>query len=135
VAKARAHGAAETKYIPAVIAFARYSYQYGVPFAVHKFGTFGAHVSYDLFDRRPVLVRERRAELSEEEALESEGRSGRAHQHDLLQAPSNPEHGRRREGIFGGTLENARLTEDQFKHGIMMAYSPTHRALRCQRAS
>jgi outer membrane protein TolC len=126
LAKARAaHAAAKTEYIPDVTAFARYSYQNGVPFVVHNFGTFGVHVSYDLFDggKRQALVRERRAELSEaEEALER----------------VKDEVGVRISTIFNklqttrtmvdvakeylaAQQENARLTEDQFKHGVVMA--------------
>lgn len=68
-----AEGAAKSEYIPDVTGLARYSYQNGVPFTDHNFGTFGVHFSYDLFDggKRRALVRERRSELSEaEEALE-----------------------------------------------------------------
>jgi outer membrane protein TolC len=41
---------AHDAYIPDISGFARYSYQSGVPFLVHNFGTFGGLVSYDLFD-------------------------------------------------------------------------------------
>jgi len=126
VAKARAaHDAAKAEYIPDVTAFARHSYQNGVPFVVHNFGTFGVHVSYDLFDggKRRALVHERREELSEaEQAMER----------------AKDEVGVRVNTIFNklettGAMvevaneylaarqENARLTEDQFKHGIVMA--------------
>ena len=66
-------GAARTKYIPDVTAFARYSYQNGVPFLVHNFGTVGLNMTYDLFDfgRRRAEVRQQQAQLSEaEENLE-----------------------------------------------------------------
>ena len=65
--------AARTKYIPDVTAFARYSYQNGVPFLVHNFGTVGVSMTYDLFDfgRRRAEVRQQQAQLSEaEENLE-----------------------------------------------------------------
>jgi hypothetical protein len=58
---------------PDITAFGRYSYQNGVPFLDKNFGTFGIHLTYDLFDagKRRALVRERRAEVSEaEENLE-----------------------------------------------------------------
>jgi outer membrane protein TolC len=51
VIKARAGlAAAKDAYIPDVTGLARYSYQSGVPFLVHNFGTFGLTFSYDLFD-------------------------------------------------------------------------------------
>jgi outer membrane protein TolC len=66
-------GAARTKYIPNVSVFARYSYQNGIPFLVHNFGTFGVTMSYDIFDfgRRRDEVRKQVAQLREaEENLE-----------------------------------------------------------------
>ena len=51
VEKAKAGlAAAHAAYIPDISGLARYSYQSGVPFLVHNFGTFGGNVSYDLFD-------------------------------------------------------------------------------------
>jgi outer membrane protein TolC len=51
VEKAKAGlAAARAAYIPDISGLARYSYQSGVPFLVHHFGTFGGTVSYDLFD-------------------------------------------------------------------------------------
>jgi outer membrane protein TolC len=74
LAKAQAaHSAAKAEYIPDVSAFARHSYQNGVPFVDRNFGTFGIHLSYDIFDagKRKALVRERRDEVSQaEENLE-----------------------------------------------------------------
>jgi outer membrane protein TolC len=66
-------GAARTKYIPDVSVFARYSYQNGIPFLVHNFGTFGVTMSYDIFDfgRRRDEVRKQVTQLREaEENLE-----------------------------------------------------------------
>lgn len=53
-------------YVPDVSAFARYSYQSGVPFLAHNFGSFGAQFSYDLFDggRRRAALRESDAQLA-----------------------------------------------------------------------
>jgi outer membrane protein TolC len=49
--KARAGVAvAKSAYIPDITAYARHSYQDGVPFLVHNFGTFGLSLSYDVFD-------------------------------------------------------------------------------------
>lgn len=57
--------AAKDAYIPDITALSRYSYQSGVPFLVHNFGTFGFSLNYDLFDggRREAKVREARSEV------------------------------------------------------------------------
>ena len=57
--------AAKDNYIPDITALSRYSYQSGIPFLVHNFGTFGFTLSYDLFDggRREAQVREARTQL------------------------------------------------------------------------
>ena len=74
VAKARAGvAAAKTSYIPDITAFARHSYQDGVPFLVRNFGTVGVNMSYTLWDfgKRRAEVRERATQLAEaEENLE-----------------------------------------------------------------
>jgi len=70
VRKAKAAvAAAETAYIPDVTAYARHSYQNGVPFLVHNFGTFGVNFSWDIFDfgKRRASVRERQAQLAQAE--------------------------------------------------------------------
>jgi outer membrane protein TolC len=61
--------AAKSAYIPDVSVFARHSYQNGVPFLVHNFGTFGAALTYDVFDfgKRRAVVREREAQLAQAE--------------------------------------------------------------------
>jgi outer membrane protein TolC len=66
LAKAQAGlAAAKDAYIPDVTALSRYSYQSGVPFLAHNFGTFGFALSYDLFDggRREAKIREARSEV------------------------------------------------------------------------
>ena len=74
VTKARAGvAAAKTAYIPDITAFARHSYQDGVPFLVRNFGTVGVNMSYTLWDfgKRRAEVRERATQLAEaEENLE-----------------------------------------------------------------
>jgi outer membrane protein TolC len=57
--------AARDAYIPDVTALSRYSYQSGIPFLVHNFGTFGFSLSYDLFDggRREAKIREARIQV------------------------------------------------------------------------
>jgi outer membrane protein TolC len=70
VEKAKAGlAAAKDEYIPDVTALARYSYQSGIPFLVHNFGTFGVSFSYDLFDggKRVAEIKDSRTLLSEAE--------------------------------------------------------------------
>ena len=61
--------AAKSAYIPDVTAFARQSYQDGVPFLSRNFGTFGLSLTYDVFDfgKRRAAVREREAQLAQAE--------------------------------------------------------------------
>lgn len=74
VEKARAGAAAsKTAYIPDITAFARHSYQDGVPFLVRNFGTVGINLNYTVWDfgKRRAAVRERSTQLAEaEENLE-----------------------------------------------------------------
>ena len=70
VEKAKAGlSAAKDAYIPDVTGLARYSYQSGVPFLVHNFGTFGFTLSYDLFDggKRVAEIKDAQTVLSEAE--------------------------------------------------------------------
>ncbi len=70
VRKARAGvSAAKTAYIPDVTAYARHSYQNGVPFLVRNFGTFGLNLNWEVFDfgKRRSAVREREAQLAQAE--------------------------------------------------------------------
>src|SRR5215470_8329062 len=70
VEKAKAGlAAAKAKYIPDLTPFARYSYQSGIPFLVHNFGTFGVVFTYELFDggRRNAEISESRTVLSKAE--------------------------------------------------------------------
>jgi outer membrane protein TolC len=70
IEKARAGvRAAETEYIPDITAFARHSYQDGVPFLVRNFGTVGINLNYTLWDfgKRRAQVRERETQFAEAE--------------------------------------------------------------------
>jgi outer membrane protein TolC len=70
VEKAKAGlSAAKDAYIPDITGLARYSYQSGVPFLVHNFGTFGFTLSYDLFDggKRVAGIKDAQTVLSETE--------------------------------------------------------------------
>jgi len=54
-------------WVPDVDAFGRYSYQNNVPFLARNFGTFGIHLSYDVFDagHKHDVLHERESQLSE----------------------------------------------------------------------
>jgi len=70
VRKARAGViAAKTAYIPDITAYARHSYQSGLPFLVTNFGTFGFQLTWDVFDfgKRRAAVLEREAQLAQSE--------------------------------------------------------------------
>jgi outer membrane protein TolC len=61
--------AAKSAYLPDVTAYARQSYQDGVPLLVRNFGEFGLHLNWDVFDfgKRRAAVRERETQLAEAE--------------------------------------------------------------------
>ena len=70
VRKARAGViAAKSAYLPDITAYARHSYQSGLPFLVTNFGTFGFHLTWDVFDfgKRRAAVLEHEALLAESE--------------------------------------------------------------------
>jgi outer membrane protein TolC len=58
---------AKADYVPDFSAFARYSYQSGVPFLARNFGTFGGELTYDLFDagRRRAALNESNSVLAQ----------------------------------------------------------------------
>jgi outer membrane protein TolC len=58
---------AKADYFPDITAFARYDYSDQVPFLARNFGTFGARLTYDLFDsgRRKAKLGESNADLEE----------------------------------------------------------------------
>jgi outer membrane protein TolC len=120
-----AHAAAKAEYIPDITAFARHSYQNGVPFLDRNFGTFGVRLTYDLFDagKRRALVRERRDEISEaEENLkrvkdEVEVRLNMIY--NKLEVTRAMVEVRRE--YLAARQESVRLSEDQFKQGITLA--------------
>ncbi len=67
VEKAKAGiAAARDEYIPNVTGMARYSYQDGLPFFARNFGTFGAMVTYDLFNggAREATLKDARIHLT-----------------------------------------------------------------------
>lgn len=70
VAKARsALNAARYEYIPDIGAFARYTYQSGVPFVTHNLGAFGFQMNWNIFDwgKRKGVIGQRDALLTQAE--------------------------------------------------------------------
>jgi outer membrane protein TolC len=68
IAKANsAVAAAKNEYIPDIGAFARYTYQNGVPFLTHNNGIFGLQMTWNLFDwgKRRGIVAQRQAQLEQ----------------------------------------------------------------------
>jgi outer membrane protein TolC len=130
VVKAQAGlAAARYTYIPDVTGLARYSYQSGVPFLVHNFGTFGFTFSYDLFDggRRNAEINESRtllsqaelnlAKVEEEVAVQVERAYDKVEQlQDLV--------GVAEEGLKVRT-EAARLADRQFEQNAALASART----------
>lgn len=58
---------AKADYFPDISAFARYSYQSNVPFLARNFGSFGAELTYELFDggKKRAAMRESNSKLAE----------------------------------------------------------------------
>jgi len=130
VEKARAGlAAAKDAYIPDVSGFARYSYQSGIPFLVHNFGTFGVLFTYELFDggRRNAEISESRTTLSkaqlnldqveEEVSVQVEVAYNKVEQMKNLVSLS--------EEVLKARTEGARVAERQFE---LNAVLPSARA-------
>ena len=129
VEKARAElGVAKDAYIPDVYGFARYSYQSGIPFLVHNFGTFGVVFAYELFDggRRNAEIKESRTLLSkaqlnldqieEEVSVRVEVAYNRVEQMKNLVTLS--------EEVLKARTEGARVAERQFELNAALASAP-----------
>ena len=119
-----AEAAAKAEYIPDITGFARHSYQNGVPFVERNFGTFGIHLSYDLFDagKRNALIRERRYEVSEaqedlERTKEEVGVRIATVYNKLETTRAMVEVARE---DLAARQENARLSDMQFKQGALL---------------
>lgn len=126
VIKARAGvGAAKSAYIPDITAFARQSYQDGVPFIVRNFGTFGMNLNWDVFDfgKRRATVREREAQLAEAEEnvrrLKDEVAVG------IERSYNKVERTRRLVQVATQVVtlrqESERLAENQLTNGVILA--------------
>jgi outer membrane protein len=117
-------GAARTKFIPDVTAFARHSYQNGVPFLVHNFGTVGINMSYDIFDfgRRRAEVRQHEAQLrkAEEnlERLKDEVAVQVERTYNKLQRTKNMVEVAQQ--LVTLRAEGERLASNQFRQGVVL---------------
>jgi outer membrane protein TolC len=119
-----AEGAAKAEYIPDLTAYARDSYQNGVPLLDHNFGIFGVHFSYDVFDagKRRALIRERRDEVSQAEenlkqTKEEVGVRITTVYNKIETTRAMVEVARE---YLAARQENARLSDNEFKQGELM---------------
>jgi outer membrane protein TolC len=126
VEKAKAGlAAAKDKFIPDLTPFARYSYQSGIPFLVHNFGTFGVVFNYELFDggSRSANISESRTVLSkaelnltnveEEVTVQVETAYDKVEQMQSLVAVA--------EEVLKASAEAARVADSQFEHQEALA--------------
>ena len=124
--------AAKDAYIPDLTALARYSYQSGIPFLVHNFGTFGVIFTYDLFDggRRNAEIKESRTMLSkaqldldqveEEVSVRVEVAYNKVVQMQNLVTLA--------EEVFKARTEGARVADRQFELNAALASAPAEAA-------
>jgi outer membrane protein TolC len=116
--------AAKSAYIPDISVFAHQSYQNGVPFLVHNFGTFGVTLSYDVFDfgKRRAEVREREAQF--EEARENVERLKEAVSVQIEQGYNKVERTRRMLQVAAEVVklraEGERIAENQLTQGVVL---------------
>jgi outer membrane protein TolC len=125
IRKARAAvAAAKSEYIPDVTAFARHSYQDGVPFLMRNFGTFGLNMNWEVFDfgKRRSAVRERETQLAqaeenlrrlkEEVAVSIERSYNKLERTKSMVDVANQ--------VLALRTENERLAENQLTHGVAL---------------
>jgi outer membrane protein TolC len=117
-------GAARTKFIPDVTAFARHSYQNGVPFLVHNFGTVGLNLNYDIFDfgrrRAEVRLHEFQLRNAEEnlERLKDEVAVQVERTYNKLQRTKNMVEVAQQ--LVGLRTESERLASNQVRQGVLL---------------
>ena len=122
--------AAKSAYIPDVTVFARHSYQNGVPFLIHNFGTFGVNLSYDIFDfgKRRAEVREREARRAQ--AQENLERTKRLVSAEIERGYNKAERTKQMLHVSAEVValrqENERITVNQMTHGAVLASSAEH---------
>jgi outer membrane protein TolC len=118
-------GAAKYAYMPDLSAFARYSYQSGIPFLVHNFGTFGVIFEYELFDggRRKAEIGEARTVLSAAEVNLDKVEEEAAVQVEI--AYDNVEQALTlvtvAEELLKARTEGARIADSRFQQGTALA--------------
>jgi multidrug efflux pump subunit AcrB/outer membrane protein TolC len=118
------HGinAALDEYIPDLSLFVRHTYQDGVPFVTHNLGSFGAQLSWNIFDwgNRRAVVGQRRAQRTQ--ALENRKRIEQRIAVDVGKAHRKLEQTRMLVDVAREALalqrENMRLSADRLKAGI-----------------
>ena len=116
--------AAKSAYIPDVTAFARQSYQDGIPFFVHNFGTLGVNLSYDVFDfgKRRASVREREAQLAQAEEnltrLKDQAAVAIEKSYNKLQRTKNLVEVA--DQVVKLRQENERLAQNQLNQGVLL---------------
>jgi len=122
--------AAKSAYIPDISVFARQSYQNGVPFLVHNFGTFGVTMNYDVFDfgKRRAVVREREDQLAEaEENLE---RLKEQVSVQVEQSYNKVERTRKMLAVAAEVVklrtEGERVAENQLQQGVVLVSARRH---------
>ena len=113
--------AARDEYIPDVSLFARYTYQNGAPFVSNNIGTFGAQMTWNLFDwgERRGVVGQRRSQLNQ--AQENLKRIEQRIAVEITKAHRKLERTRMMMDVAGEALklqrENQRLSADRVKAG------------------
>jgi len=113
--------AASDEYIPDVSLFARYTYQNGAPFVSNNIGTFGAQMTWNIFDwgGRRGVVGQRRSQLTQ--AWENLKRIEQRITVEITKAYRKLERTRMLMDVIGEALklqrENQRLSADRVKAG------------------
>jgi outer membrane protein TolC len=116
--------AAKSAYLPDVTAYARHSYQNGVPFIVRNFGTFGFNLNWDVFDfgKRRAAVREREAQLAQAEEnlrrLKEEVAVGIERSYNKLERTRNIVQVANQ--VVKLRQEGERLAKNQFTEGVVL---------------
>jgi outer membrane protein TolC len=114
----------KTAYIPDITAYARHSYQDGVPFLVRNFGTFGVTLNWEVFDfgRRRAVVREREAQLAQAEEnlqrLKEEVAVGIERRYNKVRQTGNLVQVAKQ--VVSLRQEGERVAGNQLTHGVLL---------------
>jgi outer membrane protein TolC len=133
VEKAKAElGASKDAFIPDLGGFARYSYQSGIPFLVHNFGTFGVLFEYELFDggRRKAQIGEAHTMLSKAELNLAQAENAVAVQVEIAYDKVEQMQSlvTLAEEVLKARAEGARVAERQFEQNETLASARTEAA-------